>query len=91
MNDELEALIRARVIAYHKQYACYANTDWSNFKLCVITGDIGYPNIKFGTITIARYFPSTFQRDAYCVFLNIQSDSQSHCTTEAINSIKFCN
>jgi len=87
MNDEIEALIRARVIAYHEQYP---PGYWDDYKLCVITGNVGHSGLPIGTITIARYFPATFLREAHCLVLNIQSDYQSKCNVTNVNDVKFC-
>lgn len=91
MNEMIEALIRERVNHYHSQWKQYANGYFKDYKLCVVTADCGHPDLPPGTVTIARYFPATFGKDAHCLVLCIRPDSQSKCHTTDVNAIRFCN
>jgi hypothetical protein len=89
MNKQIEALIRQRVIDYHSKYPQYGKGYWDEYRLCVITGDIDHLDIKIGTVTIARYYPATFEGDAHCDVMKILPDFQSACLTHRINHVRF--
>lgn len=89
MNAIIEEILRAKIKEINAKYKHSDPNRWNAYNLCVIVDESDFPDLKVGTITLAKYHPATFVDDAHCDVIKFKEDCANVYKVTRVNSVRF--